>query len=121
MALICLWALTTTKPFDTVAYLIFGLVLVIVSISMYFKFISYKSEQNGLTAEDEFSKMIKEKAAANSFNWSIYMWTFAILFLIDSQPRTKIIMGLGIVGMGLIFFLNWLYLSKMGLSDENND
>ena len=69
----------------------------------------------------ELSKRIKEKAAAKAFNFSIYMWTFALLFLIDMGPRVKIIVGLGLLGMGLTFLINWFYLSKVGISDENKD
>ena len=121
VALIGFWAYKTTKPFDSVAYLIFGLVILVVLLSLYFKITTYKNEKAGLSAEDEFSKRIKEKAAANAFNWSIYMWTFVILFLIDVEPRTKIIIGLGIMGMGLLFLFNWFYLSKVGLPDDNKD
>lgn len=120
IALITFWIFKTTKPFNTEAYIVLGLVTVIIGISLYFKIINYKSEKAGLTAEDELSKRVKEKSAAKTFNWSIYMWLF-IIFLVDMEPREKIIIGLGIVGMGLIFFLNWLYLSKAGIADENKD
>lgn len=121
LALMGLWAYKTTKPFDTVAYLIVGLVLLIAAISVYFKIKSYKNKQAGLTAEDEFSKRIKEKAAARAFSTSVYLWIFVILFLGDMETRYKIIIGLGILAMGLIFFINWFYLSKVGLSDENKN
>lgn len=120
IALIAFWVFKATKPFNIETYFVLGLVALIIGISLYFKITSYKSEKAGLTAEDELSKRVKEKSAAKAFNWSIYMWLF-ILFLVDMEPRENIIIGLGIIGMGLIFFLNWLYLSKEGISDENKD
>ncbi|MCA0133880.1 hypothetical protein [Winogradskyella alexanderae] len=120
ITLISFWVFKATKPFNTETYFVLGLVILIIGISLYFKITSYKSEKAGLTAEDEFSKRVKEKSAAKAFNWSIYMWLF-IIFLVDMEPRNKITIGLGIIGMGLIFFLNWLYLSKVGISDENKD
>ena len=121
LALIVFWAFESTKPFDLVSYFILGLVLLIVGFSLYFKVTRYKSERSGLTAEDEFSRKIKVKAAANAFNLSIYMWVFVVLFLMDLNPRNTVIVGLGIILMGLIFFLNWFYLSKVGIPDENKD
>lgn len=120
IALIIFWVFKTEKPFDTATYFVLGIMILILGISLYFKVTNYKNERLGLTSEDEFSKRVKENSAAKAFNWSIYMWVFT-LFLLDMEPRTKIIIGLGIIGMGLIFFLNWFYQSKVGISDENKD
>ena len=121
IALLGLWYIKHKEPFDTLAYGIFGLVILIVGFRLYFTINSFKSEKAGLTSEDELSKRIKEKAAAKAFKFSIYMWAFVVLFLADIGPRAKIIVGLGLMGMGLIFLLTWFYLSKVGISDENKD
>lgn len=121
IALLGLWAYKTTEPFDAIGYLIFGLGVFLIGFGLYFKIKSFKSEKAGLTSEDELSKRIKEKAAANAFSFSVYMWVFVILFIIDMDPRDKIIIGLGLMGMVLIFFLYWLYYSKVGISDENKN
>ena len=71
-----------------------------------------------MTSDDELSKRIKEKATAKAFNISFYMWLFIILFVNGIEPKGKIIMGFGLLGMALVFFLNWLYYSKAGVSDE---
>ena len=119
--LLGLWAYMAKEPFNTIGYLIFGLSILMIGFGLYFKIQRFNSEKSGLTADDELSKRIREKAAAKAFSYSIYMWVFAILFLIDMEPRDKIIIGLGLMGMGLIFFLNWLYYSKVGVSDEDKD
>lgn len=121
LALLGLWAYKTSEPFNAMGYLILGLGVFLIGFGLYFKIRSFKSEKAGLTTEDELSKRIKEKAAAKAFSFSIYMWVFVILFLIDMEPRDKIIIGLGLMGMVLIFFLNWLYYSKVGISDENKN
>ncbi|MGB5499162.1 MAG: hypothetical protein WBM77_09565 [Maribacter sp.] len=121
LVLLGLWAYKTTESFDAMGYLIFGLGVFLIGFGLYFKIRSFKSEKAGLTSEDELSKRIKEKAAANAFSYSIYMWVFVILFLVDIEPKDKIIIGLGLMGMVLIFFLNWLYYSKVGISDENKN
>ncbi len=121
LTLICLWAYMAKEPFDIVGYLIFGLSILMIGFGIYFKIQSYKNQNVGLTSEDELSMRIKEKATANSFYVSFYMWLFIILFLKDIVPKVKIIMGFGLLGMALVFFLNWLYYSKVGISDENKD
>ncbi len=121
LTLLGLWLYMAKEPFDTVGYLIFGLSILLIGFGLYFKIQSYKSEKAGLASDDELSKRIKEKAAANAFSISIYMWLFVILFLLEIEPRVKIIIGFGLLGMVLIFFLNWFYYSKVGIPDENKD
>lgn len=119
LTLLCLWVYMAKEPFNTIGYLIFGLSILMIGFGLYFKIQRFNSEKSGLNPDDELSKRIKEKAAAKAFSFSIYMWVFIILFLVEMEPRDKIIIGLGIIGMGLIFFLNWLYFSKTGISDED--
>ena len=121
LTLLGLWLYMAKEPFDTIGYFIFGLSILLIGFGLYFKIQSYKSEKAGLASDDELSKRIKEKAAANAFSISIYMWLFVILFLLEIEPRVKIIIGFGLLGMVLIFFLNWFYYSKVGIPDENKD
>ena len=60
MALLGLWAYKTEEPFDALGYLIFGLGVSMIGFGLYFKIRSFKSEQAGLTSEDELSKRVKE-------------------------------------------------------------
>lgn len=119
--LLSFWIFTTKEPLTIIGYCILGLSLFLIAFGLYFKFQSYKNVKSGLTSDDELSKRIKRKAAANSFNISIYMWLFIILFLIGEAPKIKIILGLGLLGMVVVFFLYWLYYSKTGISDENKN
>ncbi len=121
LTLLGLWIFIAKEPFNTIGYLIFGLSILMICLGMYFKIQRYKSEKVGLTSDDELSKRIKEKATAKAFNMSFYVWLFIILFVKDIEPKVKIIMGFGLLGMGLVFFLNWLYYSKVGISDENKN
>lgn len=116
-----LWAYSTQEPLNVAFYVMAAAVAIIVLLSMYFAYNSFKSEKAGLPAEDELSKRIKEKAASKAFNLSIYMWTFAAMFIVDTGIRAELIIGLGIMGMGLIFLVTWFYLSKTGISDADQD
>ncbi|TFG76257.1 MAG: hypothetical protein E4H26_04825 [Flavobacteriales bacterium] len=92
-----------------------------IGFGIYFKIQGHKSERAGLTPDDELSKRIKENAAAKAFGISMYLWLLVILFVKGIAPQVKIIMGFGLLGMVLLFFLNWLYYTKVGILDENKD
>ena len=124
LGLMGFWIFKTAKPFNEFAYTIIGVLLLIVGFVIYSGIQALKDAKSGLNPEDELSKRIQEKAAAKTFKISIFMWLFIELFLfemthIDTIIEAKIVIGLGLMGMGLIFFFNWLYYSKVGISDEN--
>ena len=103
-------------PVDYVIYAGIGSI-VLFSIIAIFK--QLRDEKKGLVTEDELSRKIKQKAAANSFTASIYLWTMILLFTMDSNIGNEILLGIGIVGMGLIFIGFWLYHNNKGIESEN--
>lgn len=103
-------------PVDYVIYAGIGSI-VLFSIIAIFK--QLRDEKKGLVTEDELSRKIKQKAAANSFTASIYLWTMILLFTMDSNIDNEILLGIGIVGMGLIFIGFWLYHNNKGIESEN--
>lgn len=119
LALLGYWVYKSEKPFDALAYTILGLGILIIGFGLYFALDRYKSAKAGLRPEDELSTRIKERAAAKAFSFSIYMWVFGVLFMVDIGPRAKIVVGLGVIVMALFYFITWFYLTKKGLSDEN--
>ena len=119
--LLSIWLYQTDKSFDMVAYAILGLSVLIIGINLYIKIKGFKEERMGLASEDELSKGIKEKAAAKAFRYSIFMWVFIILFFIEIEPKAKIVIGIGVLGMAVVFLLTWLYLSMNGIAHEDKD
>lgn len=119
VALLTYWAYQSEKSFDLTAYVIFGACILIVGLGLYFKIDSFKNVKAGLKPTDELSKRIKEKAAAKAFEFSIFMWVLGVLFFTDIDPASKIIIGLGVMTMGLVFLIAWFYYSKVGISDED--
>lgn len=120
------WVVKTKQPLDPLAYSILGVMIFLAGFALYQGTKAFRNEKAGLTPEDELSKRIREKAAATAFKISIYMWLFCLLFLIDLIPvhsviQAKIIVAIGMVGMGLIFLFTWLYFSKVGVDNENKD
>ena len=121
LATIGLWVYSTVEPFETWAYAVFAFIALAIGLSLFFVSAEVKSEKAGLPANDEFTKRIKEKAAATAFSISIFMWTFGAMFLVDSGVRADLVIGLGILGMGLIFLVSWFYYSRTGIEDEHQD
>lgn len=123
------WVIETKRPFNSLAYSILGAMIFFAGYALYQGIIALKNEKAGLTSIDELSKKISEKAAAKAFVFSIYMWLFALLFVIDWLPfhdnnvitAIKIMVALGMMGMTLIFIFARIYYSRVGIGDENKD
>jgi hypothetical protein len=111
------------KPIEYIIYAAVGLIVIglIVIFGLVRAVKNLKDEKKGLTIEDELSKRIKEKVAAKSFYASFYIWTMIIVFTVDSKIRSEILLGIGVVGMSLIYIGIWLYHNKKGLEDENSN
>ena len=116
-----LWFYSTREPLGMLEYTVAGLVLIIVLISLWVGLKRMKDEKSGLPVDDELSHRIKEKAAARAFYFSIYLWTFILLFMHDTSFGMHVPVGFGLIGMAVMFMLFWFYYTKTGVSDENTD
>ncbi|MEL7005046.1 MAG: hypothetical protein AAFN93_20255 [Bacteroidota bacterium] len=121
VALMALWVIQSEGAFHPLEWVTVGLISIIIGFMLLMAFDTYKNEKMGLATEDEFSRTIKEKAESKAFQFSIYMWTFIILFVRDISPQSKIILGLGLISMGMVFLFNRFRFSKIGISDEDAD
>ena len=116
-----LWLFSTMDKIGPFEWTVAALVGIVVIYGVFKGVRQLKDEKQGVPLEDEMSKMIKEKAAAKAFSLSFYLWMFIAMFLVDTEIRVEIPIGLGILGMGIIFIVYWIYYSKEGLPDENKD
>ncbi|MEQ8245496.1 MAG: hypothetical protein RIB63_19615 [Fulvivirga sp.] len=124
LGLMSFWVFKTTKPFNEFAYGIMAVMLIIVGFVIYFGIQALKDAKSGLNPVDELSKTISEKAAAIAFRISIFMWLFGLfaldMFNVDSVNKAKFVIAIGMVGMTLIFLITRIYLSRVGIN-ENED
>lgn len=95
--------------------------LIIMGFMAFLIFRRYKDIKTGLVVEDERSKKVMTKAAAQSFYISLY-WLLIISWLepffakianLDRLDASQAISG-GIGGMAIIFFISWFYNNKKG-------
>ena len=96
-------------PTDLFQFLIIGLLIV---FALYLGIRKINSERRGLPAEDELSKR-----AGTAFYLSLYMW-LVISYISDSRElATHTWIGLGILGMAILFAGSWLYHNLSGIKD----
>ena len=78
----------------------------------------FKSLKQGEPAEDEYSKKIMQKTAAYSFYVSLYLWLVVSYFSDGSEMDTQQVIGLGVVGMAIVFVVSWVLVKLLGLRNE---
>ena len=114
-----IFAYATMSPIDMMDYVVFAGIGLIVIFSLLLVLKRYQDEKKGLVTEDELSRQVKEKAASRAFIFSIYWWTMIMMFTMDTHISHETILGIGIMGMGLIFLGLWYYYNKEGIANEN--
>ncbi|MDH3711261.1 MAG: hypothetical protein OER04_15305 [Cyclobacteriaceae bacterium] len=104
---------------QTPEFIIYGVVGLIALFSIITVINHLRKASKGITTEDELSRKIKMKAAANAFMASFYLWTMILLFTIDSGLSVEVLLGLGLVGMGILYIGFWFYHNYQGVPNEN--
>lgn len=116
-----LWLYSTGKSLGLLEIGTAILVLVVVVLSLFVGLKRIKDEKKGLPVDDELSLRIKQKAGASAFSVSFILWPIILIFTMDSDLDVRIPIEIGILAMGLIFIGFWIYYSRMGLKDENQN
>lgn len=76
------------------------------------------SLKRGEPLEDEFSKLILQKAASLSFYVSLYLWLIISYISNKVMLDTEQLIGYGIIGMAILFVGIWLFLKVNGLQND---
>ena len=108
-----LWFYSTKAELDLMEYVVAGLVAVVVVFSVIIGLKRMKNEKAGLPSDDELSQRIKEKAAGGAFLGSVYLWLLILIFF--RKMSVEVAVGFGIIGMGLIFIVLYIYHSNKKL------
>ena len=95
-----------------------GVALTVIIFALTFVKRRYSDMKEGFAFEDERSKKILNKSAANSYYISLY-WMLALMWYADLAPGSgypelipRHVALAGILGMALLFALNYLYVSR---------
>lgn len=115
---VVLWFTNLTKPvtFEVIAQI--GIVILLVGFAVYIAVSRIKSAKDGLKPEDELSKKIRQKALATSYLVSLYWWLFLGFYSDKKEFACHTIIGMGILGMAVLFAGFWVYYNYKGNYNE---
>jgi hypothetical protein len=110
-----LWALNAKLSGNIQEILMIGTAFIVVGFAVYIGIARVKSSLRKEPLEDELSKKVMTKTSSLSYYISIYLWLF-IGFISDrTTMHTHTLIGTGILGMAVIFFLCWIGIKIYGL------
>jgi hypothetical protein len=110
-----LWIMNTRMAWDSPQMIMIAVGLVVVGFAVYIGIARFKSTLRKEPAEDELSKSIMTRASSLSFYISIYLWLFIMYISGKVKWETHTMVGAGILGMAIIFFLSWIGVKLFGL------
>jgi peptidoglycan/LPS O-acetylase OafA/YrhL len=106
---------TAYKPADLIKL---GVMIIVVGFALYAAYRRLTSAKRGEPAEDELSKKIMQKTAAFSYYISIYLWLALGFFSDRLKLETHTIIGIGIMGMAVLFAICWVIINFTGVKNE---
>ena len=113
-----LWFVSAKEMVDLIDLLSAGIVLILVVFALYVAIQRIRSIKKGEPAEDELSKSIMLRASSVSFYISIYLWLAVMYFSDHINLESHSMIGMGILGMAITFFLSWLVIKLKGFVND---
>ena len=101
--------LSTDKSISSREWGMIAALVLVVGFALFLAFRRLRAVKEDLPAEDEMSKKILRSGAATSYYLSLYFWLALMFFEDRIQMDTHSLIGLGIMGMAVIFALSWIY------------
>ena len=96
----------------------FIIIILLVGFAVYLGINRLRSVKRGEPAEDELSKRILQKASSFAYYVSLYLWV-AMIFVNDRMKiETEVLLGIGILGMAVIWVTLVIFFKIKGLKDE---
>jgi hypothetical protein len=111
------WYLNTNNIFGFQEIISFGVIAILIGFGFFIGLSQLKSEKRGEPVEDELSKKIMQKASSLSFYISICFWLAVGYFSDKTDLASHTLIGAGILGMAVIFFICWIIIRFKGIKD----
>jgi len=112
------WFFSSSTKFSLMDIASFGVIFLVLVFAVVLGFKRLGSAKRGEPAEDELSKKVMQKTAALSYYISIYLWLFIMYIQDKVNLETHSIIGIGILGMAVIFTVSWLVIHFIGIKNE---
>jgi peptidoglycan/LPS O-acetylase OafA/YrhL len=113
-----LWIINSSMIFGHKNILSLVVIILLVGFAVFIGFKQLTSVKRGEPTEDELSKKMLIKASSISYYISIYLWLFIMYFSEKIKIETHTLIGVGIIGMALIFALSWVIIYFRGIRNE---
>jgi peptidoglycan/LPS O-acetylase OafA/YrhL len=115
---VALWMLNSTNAGNTSEIIMLAVITILVGIAIFRAVAGIKSSIRHEVVEDELSKKIMTKASSLAYYISFYLWLFLMYYSDKTKPEAYSLIGAGISGMAIIFFLSWLFVKFKGIKNE---
>ena len=113
-----LWFFTSIIEFKPMDLLHFGIIILIVSFTLFVGIKRLRNVKRGEPFGDELSKKVLQKAAAVSYYVSLYIWVFLIYLKDRITFDTEELLGTGILAMALTFGISWVIIHFKGIKND---
>lgn len=111
------WVFSSNLEFKLEEFGMLGALLLLTIGMIIFAIRRFKSMKQGEPFEDELSKKIMRQAASTSYFISLYWWLALSYTSENWDYDTETVIGIGIGGMAVLFFLSWTYYKIKGLKN----
>jgi len=108
------WAVNSKLSGGLPEILMLAGALIVVGFAFFLGAMRLRSKLRKEPAEDELSKRVKTKASSLSFYISIYLWLFIMYISDKTTLEADSLIGAGIMGMAIVFFLSWIGIKFIG-------
>ncbi|MCK9638820.1 MAG: hypothetical protein M0R39_02845 [Prolixibacteraceae bacterium] len=112
------WIFSLKSNLDFRELISVPIILLIVLFAVFIGIKRIKSMKRGQPAEDELSKKVLIRTASLSYYVSIYWWLVLGFFSDKLTLENHTLIGIGILGMAVIYALSWIFFNYWGLKDE---
>jgi hypothetical protein len=113
-----LWVINSRIPMGLPEILVISVLFISIGFGIFIGINRITSLIKKEPADDEMSRKILTKSSSWSFYGSIYMWLVLMYFSDKTKLETHSMIGAGILGMAIIFFLSWVGVKIFGLKNE---
>lgn len=95
-----------------------ALVAILVGFALFMGIRRMGNERRGEPGEDELSVKMLRKASSWAYYQSLYLWIVIMYVSGKVETDTEELFGYGVMGMGILFALNYAIIALRGLRNE---
>jgi len=114
-AILWLTASGNLRPAD---FMSMAVLVIVVGFALYMGIKKIASARRGEPDEDELSRKVMRKTSSLSYYISLYLWLAISYFSDRLALETHTVIGIGIMGMAIVFAVCWVVFNFTGIKNE---